>query len=124
MHTICFYLNLRAVPMHHTLILGIPFLQRFSPFINWQAQSFRVHRLDGVHWIPIVHRRPKYDAASVAVSHDLAPAASAGGIAFMEWEEPTEDDKRAVANIGTQHQTTQDLRRHQRPRPVKKRKYA
>ena len=35
-HTIRFYMNLRVAPMHHDLILGIPFLQRFNPLINWQ----------------------------------------------------------------------------------------
>ena len=55
MHTVCVYLKFRVVPMHPTLILGVPFLQWFNPLINWQARSFRVHRRDGIHWIAIVH---------------------------------------------------------------------
>ena len=58
-----------------------------------------MHRRDGVHWIPIVHRRPKFDAASVALPQDPASAASARGIQFPELEEQTEEDKRAVAKF-------------------------
>ena len=46
-----------------------------------------------------MHCRPKFDAASVSLPHDPAPAASAGGIPFPEWEEPTEEDKKAVAKL-------------------------
>ena len=99
MHTLRFYPTLRIVPMNPALILGIPFLHMFKPLFNWQARSFRIHRQDGIRCIPIVHRRPNFDATSVAFPHDPAPAASAGGIQFPELEEPTEEDKRAVAKL-------------------------
>ena len=44
MHTVKFYLNLMVAPMHPDLILGVPFLVRFNPLIDWQARSFRVSR--------------------------------------------------------------------------------
>ena len=46
-----------------------------------------------------MHRRPNFDAASVAFPHNPAPAASSGGISFLELEEPTEEDKKAVAKL-------------------------
>ena len=90
MHTIRFYMNLRVAPMHPDLILAIPFLQRFNRLINWQERSFRVHRRDGTHWIPIVQKLPYRSAASVAFPHDPTHVTATGGITFTEWEEPTE----------------------------------
>ena len=99
MHTIRFYTNLRVTPMHTDQILGIPFLQTFNPLFNWQERSFRVHRRDGTHWIPIVQKWPCRIAASVAFPHDTTPVTATGGIPFPEWEEPTEEDKHAVAKM-------------------------
>ena len=61
MHTVKFYLNLRVAPMHLDLILGVPFLVRFNPLIDWQARSSRVSRKGGHHWIPIVHKHSAYN---------------------------------------------------------------
>ena len=99
MHTIRFYMNLRVAPMHPNLILGIPFLQRFNPLINWQERSFRVHRRDGIHWILIVQKWSWRCAASVAFPHDPTQVTATGGILFPDWEKPTEEDKRAVAKM-------------------------
>ena len=82
--------------MHPDLVLGVPFLHRFTHLINWQERSFRIHRRDGTHWIPIVQKRPCRSAASVAFPHDPTPVTATGRIPFTE---PTEEDKRAVAKM-------------------------
>ena len=99
MHTLRFYINLRVVPTHPDLILWFQFLHRFNPLINWQERSFRVRHRDGARWIPIVKQRPSRHLATVAFPHDPAPVTSTGGIPFPEWEEATENDKRAVAKM-------------------------
>ena len=51
-----FYVNLRIIPMHPDLILGVPSIVCFNPLINWQERSFRVMRYGNAYWIPIVQK--------------------------------------------------------------------
>jgi len=94
-----FYINLRIAPMHPELILGIPFLIRFNPLINWQERSFRVVRNKTTFWIPIVQKRPWTTVNATAFPNDPSPLASSKGIPFPEWEEPTVEDIREVAKL-------------------------
>ena len=89
MHRVKFYLNLRVAPMYPDLILGVPFLVRFNPLIDWQARSFRVSRKGGHHWIPIVHKHSAYNLNPVAFPHDPKPSTTSTGVTFPEWEEYT-----------------------------------
>ena len=85
--------------MHPDLILGIPFLTRFNPVINWQLCSFRVQRDKRHHWIPIVYKHDCYGIQAVAFPHDPTQQTSSGGIPLQEWEEPTAEDVQAVAKL-------------------------
>ena len=94
-----FYVNLRIVPMHPDLILGIPFLVRYNPLINWQERSFRVMRYGKAYWIPIVQKPIWSEVNAIPFPNDPSPLASSKGIPFPEWEEPTEEDKKEVAKL-------------------------
>ena len=99
MHTVNFYLSFRVAHMHPDLILGVPFLVRFNPLIDWQARNFRVSRKGCHHWIPIVHKHPAYILNPVAFPHDPSPSSASSGVPFPEWEEYTEEDVKAVAKF-------------------------
>ena len=85
--------------MHRDLILGVPFLVRFNPLIDWKARSFRVFRKVGHHWIPIVHKHSSYNLNPVAFPHDTNSSEASSGVPLPEWEEYTEEDVKAVAKL-------------------------
>ena len=99
MSSVKFYLTLRIAPMHPDLILGAPFLVRFNPLIDWQARNFRIIRTDGPHRIPIVSKHSSYDLQAVSFPHNPATSASSKGIPFPEWDEPKDEDVKAVAKL-------------------------
>ena len=50
-------------------------------------------------WIPIVQKRPWTTVNATAFPNDPSPLASPKGIPFPEWEEPTVEDIREVAQL-------------------------
>ena len=56
-------------------------------------------RKDGTYWVPIVYRQKGAGMNSASFPHDPALVTSSGGVPFQEWEEPTQEDIRAVAKL-------------------------
>ena len=96
--------TLKITPMTPEIILGLPFLSRHNPVIDWQAKTLTFLHGNRPHVIQAeaFHPREKFTIAAVAFPNDPKPLPPASPSLSIPFEDPSDLDVKELTKLADQ----------------------